>query len=1349
MDTTGLKPPHHLSFEGNIAENWKQFKQLFEIFMIASGYKEKTSEVRAAIFLNIVGEEAIEKFNTFDLSDAERKDAEKVMKAMEDYCMPKSNESVDRHIFFNRKQNPGESFDEFLTSVKKLSSTCNFGDLKDSLIRDRIVSGIFDKNLKDRLLREDNLTLEKCIKMCKTSELAEHQIKTMNPENKIDAVKNKGFVYNKNASKFNKSKEYDNSRFYGNKKPNKSTNSKPSNTTNVFCGRCGKSHFNFSCPAYGKTCIRCKKQNHFAKMCKSANKRNINSLDLEEEFKNCAVSSNNEFVLGTVDNYAMKNADWYEKLKVNIYKYLYVKLDTGAQCNVLPYYKLKQLKLRDENIEQSGAYLTNYNGSKLNVIGKINLKCETSKGLKSVIEFQVVDCDHNTPAILGLPTLESLNLVKKVNAVNAEKTTGIISEYEDVFSGLGVLKEYSYDIKLKPNAVGQIDPCRKVPLRLLKPLKDELDRMESLGVIRKINEPTEFVNSLVIVPKKDGSLRICLDPQYLNENILREHYYFPTLDEISSKMANAKVFSTLDANKAFWQIQLTNKSSKLTTFNTPFGRYCFLRLPYGINSAPEIFHRSFSELFSDIEGVAVYIDDLIIWGKTKEEHDNRLKKILDRAREKNIRFNLGKCKIGLKEVKYLGHIFSKDGLKPDDDKIQAVLKMKSPTNVKELETFLGMITYISKFIPNASQATTILRDLLKRNTIWNWNANHEEAFEKLKQMLINKPVLQYFDVDSPITLSVDASKDGLGAVLLQNNLPVAYASKALTETQKRYAQIEKETLAIVFGCTKFHQYIFGKSFTIETDHKPLEAIFKKSLDKCPARLQRMRLRLQPYDFCLKYRPGKELLLADALSRSFMEDAYDSFEGDIEVHVDVILQNIPMSNNKMKTFQIETEKDEEMKILKKYITDGWPDSKHMISELAKPYFHFKEELSVANGLILKNTRVVVPKSLRKDMLERIHYSHLGIEKCKNRAREILFWPNMNKEIEDLILNCSTCLRFQKSNPKEPLMPKEVPFGPWEVLGTDLFYFQGRDFLIVIDYFSKFVEIAELKELSSLAVIKLLKSFFARFGIPKIVYSDNGPQYSKMYKDFAKRWNFKAETSSPRFPQSNGMVERHLQTVKHMLNKAEYEGRDPFLTLLEYRNTPIAHNLPSPAELMFGHKINGLLPRKEDFFADEKYKDDKHDQVRQKLLARQEKQKKYYDYNAKPLRKVEENDIVFVDDNYTTRKGQPKQPAIVLGKAERPRSYNLLKEDGSVVQRNRRHLLRGSKDINFRVKKEIPGSNSETQSNSDEVPGDNFVIQDPPSKTIPVSQSPEMQCNDSKIYTRSGRLVKKPSYLKDYF
>lgn len=271
--TTGLKPPHHLSFEGNIAENWKQFKQLFEIFMIASGYKEKTSEVRAAIFLNIVGEEAIEKFNTFDLSDADRKDAEKVMKAMEDYCMPKSNESVDRHIFFNRKQNQGESFDEFLTSVKKLSSTCNFGDLKDSLIRDRIVSGIFYKNLKDRLLREDNLTLEKCIKMCKTSELAEHQIKTMNPENKIDVVKNKGFGYNKNANKFNKSKECENSRFYGNNKSNKSTNSKASNNTNVFCGRCGKSHFKFSCPAYGKTCLRCKKQNHFSKMCKSA-KRN-------------------------------------------------------------------------------------------------------------------------------------------------------------------------------------------------------------------------------------------------------------------------------------------------------------------------------------------------------------------------------------------------------------------------------------------------------------------------------------------------------------------------------------------------------------------------------------------------------------------------------------------------------------------------------------------------------------------------------------------------------------------------------------------------------------------------------------------------------------------------------------------------------------------------------------------------------------------------------------------------------------------------------------------------------------------------------------------------------------------
>lgn len=266
-------------------------------------------------------------------------------------------------------------------------------------------------------------------------------------------------------------------------------------------------------------------------------------------------------------------------------------------------------------------------------------------------------------------------------------------------------------------------------------------------------------------------------------------------------------------------------------------------------------------------------------------------------------------------------------------------------------------------------------------------------------------------MNKSVILSVDSSQNGLGAVLLQNNLLAAYAFKALNDTQVNYTQIEKDTLAVVFGCEKFHQYIFGKRFTVDSDHKPLEIIFKKTLSKCPARLQGMRIKLQPYSFDLIYKPGKELLLADALLRSFCENSEDFFDGEIETHVAMIVESLPMSKQKLKMFQDETAKDEELQAVLKDIKKGWPDEQSQISDLVKSHRFCKEELSYANGLILKNSSVIVPKRLREDMLNRIHFSHMGIEKSKNKAREVMYWPGMSKEIEGKFSNCMTCIGLE--------------------------------------------------------------------------------------------------------------------------------------------------------------------------------------------------------------------------------------------------------------------------------------------------------------------------------------------------
>ncbi|KAK3732304.1 hypothetical protein QZH41_007808 [Actinostola sp. cb2023] len=294
-------------------------------------------------------------------------------------------------------------------------------------------------------------------------------------------------------------------------------------------------------------------------------------------------------------------------------------------------------------------------------------------------------------------------------------------------------------------------------------------------------------------------------------------------------------------------------------------------MPFGIHSAQEVFHKRLHELFQDLSGVETDIDDILVWGRTREEHDERLEKTLQRARESNLKLNPDKCKIRRSEVLYIGHVLTTDGVKPDVSKLEAITSMPTPEDKHGIQRLLGMVNYVAKFLPNISEVTSPLRELLKKDVAWHWTERHEQSFNDIKKLLTetSKGVLKYYDPKQPVGLQVDACKSGLGAVLMQGGSPIAYASRSLTETECKYAQIEKELLAVVFGCERFHQYIYAKEVTVETDHRPLVSIITKSLDKAPARLQRMLLRLQRYNIDLQYKPGKELYTADTLSRAHL------------------------------------------------------------------------------------------------------------------------------------------------------------------------------------------------------------------------------------------------------------------------------------------------------------------------------------------------------------------------------------------------------------------------------------------------------------------------------------------------
>ena len=539
--------------------------------------------------------------------------------------------------------------------------------------------------------------------------------------------------------------------------------------------------------------------------------------------------------------------------------------------------------------------------------------------------------------------------------------------------------------------------------------------MEEIGVIARQTEPNEWVNSMVVVNKGD-KIRICIDPKDLNRAIMREHFPLKTIDDVLANMPNAKYFSKLDAVSGFWQIQLDDRSSKLCTFNTPFGRYRFTRMPFGIKSAPEVFQNIMSQMVEDIEGAESIIDDILVWGATVEEHDMRVKRVLQKAKQYNLKLSRSKCEIRRSELKYVGHLLTQDGVKPDPEKVRAVQSMNKPENKQELLTFLGFVQYLGKFMPRMSDVSAPLRKLTEKSVAWNWSKEHDVSFNAFKAMASDAPVLRYFDPKLPLILSVDASSKGIGAVILQEGQPIAYGSRALTTAQQNYAQIEKEALAVVYGCTKFHYFIYGRPVLVESDHKPLQSIFAKPLMKAPLRLQRLLLTLQKYDLKVTYKPGKLMFLADALSRSYLDETKEDLVPEVDVNVVTLNSHLPLSADRYSELQEHTANDTVLQALHKVVRSGWPESKTDLPDGLSVYWSFRDEITTVDGLLFKGSKLIVPKASQKRMLEDIHDSHLGIVKCKSRARDVIFWPGMSSQIEEMVSKCAICAELQNSNPE---------------------------------------------------------------------------------------------------------------------------------------------------------------------------------------------------------------------------------------------------------------------------------------------------------------------------------------------
>ena len=1473
-----FNPPAELSFDtdANLSSTWKKWKDHFRFFLTATESEGKTDKIQTSMLLTTIGPKGRELYESFDLSEDDKFKLEPVLKKFDEHCNPRKNLTILRNKFLVKRQDEDQSFNDFVADLKRLSTDCEFGAIRDDLVKDMIVTGVHDTQLRERLLRTTDLDYATAVKVGVAYEESKLHTSALKKSMKVDKIKHSNRSSNRHFKPGGSGKP-------GGKSNWQSGSSQQNEINN--CRYCGGSHRRGKCPAYGEVCNNCKKKNHFSSCCRS---KGVNNIQEEEGYT--SDSEEEEFVIKAVRKYecddlvSMENiedsedeilceAEYYEEFKkslqdqvenvisevdeiiteeekqemveievmenveetckelklliqeieksaeikvieqvqettefeeieqveeaeeIEVIEYveeiqevdekgeivmlednnegkefviriinsigskkkewtldmmvsnstIEFKLDTGAECNVISISDLKKI-FPKAILKKSNVRLRAYNESLIPTCGKTVLPI-TRHGKTYHILFIVVE--EELAPILGLNTIEHMDLIRRVEKVkqihqavrnldekrevnkilkdlenNDPKYHIITEKYDPCFQPLspdgsfGTLPRVHH-MKVKDDINPVVVPPRKIAHALKPKVKAKLDKMVAEGIITKVEEPTEWVSGMVIVEKTNGDIRICIDPRQLNKAIKRQHHKMPTTDEILAEMADAKFFSKVDASSGYWQIQVSDESTNLLTFATPWGRYKFLRLPFGIHSATEVFQVEVANIIAGLTGCVNLQDDIIIWGRTQEEHDKNLEKVMDRILESGLKLNKKKCVFGTTEMTFLGHIVSADGVKPDPEKIKAIVDMNVPKAVNELQRFLGMINYVGKFIPNLAEIAAPLRSLLKKENEFLFQKPQIDAFEKLKAVITSPPILKFFNPNQPARVRCDASENGLGALLEQfdkNWHPVAYASRSCTPTEKAYASIEREALSILFGCKRFHEYIYGRKFTVFNDHKPLQVIFKKQITECPPRIQRFLYQLQKYDFVLEYSPGKTMVVSDTLSRAPIQDNRGEIDpNDMIHHINSVIRDIPISEERLKQFREESDKDEVIQDIKKCIQQGWPQNSKELSQNVMPYFTFREELSIVDGLLMKGTRIVVPKSLRKEMKKIIHQGHMGIETCRRRARQAIYWPLMNQDIAEMVSKCDACTTYRNKLPKQELIHHQIPSTPWTKLGADLFSLKKREFMVLVDYMSKFVVVAQLERIDSPCVIKKLKNIFACHGIPKELFSDGGPQFtSSLFNEFSKQWDFKHNRSSPHYPQSNGQAERTVQTVKKALKKALETGEDPYLALLTINNTPDASGV-SPAERLFGRQTRTQMPS-----------------MQPNRFATNEGESMQKPVECKDIQPGTPVRIRYDTDRSWSRGGQ------VVRKRVEPRSYDVRNDNGNVVRVNERHLLPctqndESEPVHIKIEDDTPDVLDHT------INEDNTGA---PTSTTGAAAATNIQ-PEGTVTTRSGRTINKPS------
>lgn len=1135
----------------SVATRWSKWKRSLELFLevscVALPSRKKSyllhyagSEVQD-IFYDIEGHNAAPPAG----SDVYRE----AIRLLDEYFAPLSSVPYDRFVFRTMKQKEGETVEKFVNRLKEQGRLCDYGAALDMRVTEQVFDHCLLEELREAILKKKIMTVAGIVEEARIIETVHRNREQMAKEcvTAEDASVNR--------IKMNKKKEGS-------------------------CYRCGiMGHFanDKSCPARSKTCDRCNIIGHFKQMCKtkleSTPNKKHGKVMMVGESKNVSRSedSENDDDSDVCNIYATSTEQGVVTCYTGGVKLNWV-VDSGAHVNVISRRTWDELK-------QNGCHYTNEKKPReaLRVYGEGKLKVH--KVIKADIETRTKKVSHQ---IYVVDQQNGVSLLSKQTSMDLGilEIRGEVFNVSQVKSPVGKLKDVQIEVKIDRTVTPVQQPCRRLPIPLQNLVETKLEELLKQDIIEIAPLRITWASPLVVTPKDGGrNVRLCVDMRQANKAIIPERHPLPTFEEIMPHLDGCRYFSKIDLVQAFHQLELSPESREITTFVTPNAYYRYKRLMFGMNCAAEIFQREIERVLQGLRGVKVFIDDVLVFAATKEEHEERVAAVFHRLKQHGLTINKEKCELSKDSVNFLGHTLSSKGILPMNDKVSAVQAFRRPQDAKEMRSFLGLVNYLGKFVPNLSTISAPLREMTVKGSKFHWSNDRKEAFRLVKAALTNPTYLGYYSPKNLTTLVTDASDYGLGAVLLQtvNGKPrvISFASKSLSQTEKKYPTLDKEALGIVWATERFQMYLRGLHFTILTDHKPLVNIFGES--SIPnQRQERWVLRMQSYRYSIRHVPGV-LNIADPLSRLSEVLERRTFDKESEKVLNAIVEANRPAAVTMEEIVRFSQNDVEIKKVKMALhSDNWDDS-------IKNYAPFKSELCFANDVLLRQNKIVIPKELRDTVLVLAHTGHPGQEKMKRRLRVAVWWPGIDADVKKACRECFDCQLVAPFEKPEPLRIRELPCAPWVHLAGDFLgpFPNGFYLFVLIDLYSRYMIVEPMKQTTSVDVIRVLKDVFTRMGLPHVLTFDNAMNFSsQQLKDFCVDRGIKLTHTTPYWPSANGEAERQNRSLLKVLRISKSRGTDWKEALQEYLYmysiTPHSTTGVPPAELMFGRRFRDLIP-----------------------------------------------------------------------------------------------------------------------------------------------------------------------------